>query len=248
MTFHLGYCVICKSDSQKVVVPLHGDQGGPMVCHVCYGKWHAEQGRRRKAGRVVIRAMMPLRALAAEARSVRLESEIGRRGIKLSAAGIAERCGPCPVCGGTDRFSINLKKQVWNCRRCERGGDVIELVRHIDGLSFGEAVRLLACAAPQKPAPGARHGAPGDRNSGAPAQATTQPDNDREAAYRLWLRLWRQAVDPRRTLVKRYLEIRRLELPREAAFEAIRFHPDCPFGPFGHGERFPASRAQYRHQ
>jgi hypothetical protein len=32
MTFHLGYCAICKSQSQKVVVPLHGDQGGPSVC------------------------------------------------------------------------------------------------------------------------------------------------------------------------------------------------------------------------
>jgi hypothetical protein len=56
-TFHLGYCAICKSDDQKVVVPLHGEQGGPLVCHVCYGKWQAEHGRRRKAGRVVIRAI-----------------------------------------------------------------------------------------------------------------------------------------------------------------------------------------------
>src|SRR5436190_10112397 len=90
--------------------------------------------------------------MAAEARSVRIEREIARRGIKLSA-GIAERCGPCPVCGGRDRFSINVKKQVWNCRRCPAGGDVIELVRHLDGLSFGEAVRLLTGAAAQKPAP-----------------------------------------------------------------------------------------------
>jgi hypothetical protein len=57
MAFSLGYCAICKSDSQKVVVPLHGDQGGPLVCHICSGKWHAEHGRKRKAGRVVIRAI-----------------------------------------------------------------------------------------------------------------------------------------------------------------------------------------------
>jgi hypothetical protein len=62
MTFHLDYCPICKSDSQKVVAPLHGDQGGPMVCHICAGKWHAEHGRRRKAGRVVVRAIIAYEA------------------------------------------------------------------------------------------------------------------------------------------------------------------------------------------
>jgi phage/plasmid primase-like uncharacterized protein len=86
--------------------------------------------------------------MAAEARSVRLESEIARRGIKL-APGRAERCGPCPVCGGTDRFSINIKKQVWNCRGCSIGGDVIALVQHIDGCSFMEAVETLAGPAPR---------------------------------------------------------------------------------------------------
>jgi CHC2 zinc finger len=101
------------------------------------------------------------RDMAAEARSVRIESEIARRGIKLSA-GTVEHCGPCPVCGGTDRFSINLKKQVWNCRRCERGGEVIALVCHLDGLSFGEGVRLLTGHAPPSiPAAGGHHGATG---------------------------------------------------------------------------------------
>jgi putative DNA primase/helicase len=59
----------------------------------------------------------------------------------------------------------------------------------------------------------------------------TPPDNAKTA-----LRLWRQAVDPRGTLVEIYFKGRGLELPTEAAFEAIRFHADCPFG----GERFPA--------
>jgi hypothetical protein len=57
MTFELGHCAICKSQSQKVVIPLHGEQGGPQVCHICSGKWHAEHGRKRRAGRVVIRAI-----------------------------------------------------------------------------------------------------------------------------------------------------------------------------------------------
>jgi putative DNA primase/helicase len=52
------------------------------------------------------------------------------------------------------------------------------------------------------------------------------PANNREPA----LRLWRQALELRGTLVEAYLRNRCLELPDEAANEAIRFHPDCPFG------------------
>ena len=82
-----------------------------------------------------------------EARSVGIQAELGRRGITLRGRGI-DRYGPCPVCGGDDRFSINIKKQVWNCRGCSTGGDVIALVQHIDGSDFKEAVETLAGAAP----------------------------------------------------------------------------------------------------
>jgi hypothetical protein len=77
----------------------------------------------------------------AQARAVRIEDEIARRGIKL--AGRVERCGPCPVCGGTDRFAINIKKQAWNCRGCQRGGDVITLVKHLDRCNFTTALETL---------------------------------------------------------------------------------------------------------
>jgi hypothetical protein len=73
---------------------------------------------------------------------VRIEDECARRGIRLRGA--IDRCGPCPRCGGTDRFAINLKKQVFHCRGCKIGGDVIELVRTLDQCSFPEAVELLS--------------------------------------------------------------------------------------------------------
>jgi hypothetical protein len=153
------------------------------------------------------------------ARATQLEDELSRRGIKLSA-GTVERYGPCPVCGGTDRFSINTKKQVWNCRRCgARGGDAIALVRFLDGVGFPEAIETL-CAS--QPGQGNYH----------PAAPTQKLNGNRELA----LRLWQQASDPRGTLVEAYLRSRRLELPYEAANEAIRFHPACPLG----GEHFPA--------
>lgn len=51
-----GYCDGCKR--RAVLVPLHGpEKGGPLRCYVCAGAWHAEHGRRRRTGRVVIRAI-----------------------------------------------------------------------------------------------------------------------------------------------------------------------------------------------
>src|SRR5438034_5110857 len=76
-----------------------------------------------------------------QARAIRIEDEIARRGITLR--GKIDQCGPCPVCGGVDRFSINLKKQVFFCRRCNVGGDIIQLVRLIDACTFIQAVETL---------------------------------------------------------------------------------------------------------
>ncbi len=77
------------------------------------------------------------------ARAVRLEDEISRRGIKLRGRNGALD-GPCPVCGGTDRFAVNTKKPAFNCRRCGiKGGDAIALTMALDGCGFGEAVETL---------------------------------------------------------------------------------------------------------
>src|SRR5258708_5777702 len=93
---------------------------------------------RRKARNNLLR-----RDWIAQARAFRIEDEIARRGIKLNGRG-PERCGPCPKCGGTDRFAINTSKQVWNCRGCQRGGDVISLIQHVDGCTFDAAVATLS--------------------------------------------------------------------------------------------------------
>jgi hypothetical protein len=58
------------------------------------------------------------------ARSVPLERLLERVGHlrKMRREG-AEMVGPCPRCnGGDDRFSIHLRKQVFNCRHCDVGG------------------------------------------------------------------------------------------------------------------------------
>ena len=53
-----------------------------------------------------------------------------------------EWIGRCPACGGSDRFSINIKNRVWNCRGFG-GGDVINLEMHLAGSNFVEAVLAL---------------------------------------------------------------------------------------------------------
>ncbi len=54
-----------------------------------------------------------------------------------------------------------------------------------------------------------------------------EPIADDIAKRNAALTLWSRAVDPRGTLVERYLNGRGLNLPIEAAFEAIRFHSRC---------------------
>jgi hypothetical protein len=78
----------------------------------------------------------------ADARTVRIEQVVQQRKLKLRRQG-HELVGPCPKCGGDDRFAVSLSKQVFNCRHCGARGDVISLVQHIDGCDFAAAVETL---------------------------------------------------------------------------------------------------------
>ena len=50
-----GVCEGCGDRS--LLIPLHGPKGGPLRCPLCVGKWNAEHTRRRKWGRIIIKAM-----------------------------------------------------------------------------------------------------------------------------------------------------------------------------------------------
>jgi len=84
----------------------------------------------------------------AKARAIPIEDEIARRGIKLQ--GTVERYGPCPKCAGDDRFGVSTRKQLWHCRQCGIGGDVIELVKHLDDVDFIAACTTLTGEPPPK--------------------------------------------------------------------------------------------------
>jgi hypothetical protein len=48
-------CEVCGKS--EWLVPLYGDKGGPLRCFVCAGEWNAKYTRRRKWGRIIIKAI-----------------------------------------------------------------------------------------------------------------------------------------------------------------------------------------------
>jgi phage/plasmid primase-like uncharacterized protein len=86
----------------------------------------------------------------AEARAMSIEDVAGLLGIDgLRRAG-REFTGPCPACGGTDRFSINTAKGVFNCRHCgAKGQGVVDLVMWRQGVEFLPALDWLCGPKPE---------------------------------------------------------------------------------------------------
>jgi CHC2 zinc finger len=151
--------------------------------------------------------------LIAQAHSVSIENVLAARGIRLR--GTVERCGPCPVCGGKDRFGVNVQKQLWHCRGCDKGGDVIALIQLIDGCDFREAVEYLTGER-------ASSSHPIQMGSQRPICPRPTPATSTAAAA---LKVWRGGVDPRGTLAEIYLASRGLELGDDIAGEVLRWHP-----------------------
>lgn len=74
----------------------------------------------------------------------------------LTKKGLHEHKGPCPMCGGHDRFSVNTRGvPFWFCRGgknragCNEGGDTVALVAKKNGLTMWEAVEELAGYSPR---------------------------------------------------------------------------------------------------
>jgi phage/plasmid primase-like uncharacterized protein len=82
----------------------------------------------------------------ARARSVDILAVATHCAAQLRKAGGGEYAGPCPTCGGRDRFSVNIRKGIWICRGCAKGGDDIDLLRHLDGINFAEALAAIHAA------------------------------------------------------------------------------------------------------
>lgn len=77
------------------------------------------------------------------ARSVDIAQAAARLpNLKLKRVG-NELVGPCPVCGGKDRFAINVRKQKFICRGSS-GGNVVTMAMHVLGADLRSACEFLA--------------------------------------------------------------------------------------------------------
>jgi phage/plasmid primase-like uncharacterized protein len=136
---------------------------------------------------------------------------VAMRFTALKPQGANECAGPCPVCGGTDRFSVNTRKQLWNCRGCSKGGNVISLVSHALGVSFAEAIDDLAGTAPKNDTP----------------RRKTERDNLGFATA-----IWKETL-PLTAEAKAYFTARDIDIDAAPAFGGMRFHARCPWGANG---------------
>src|SRR5437764_6759257 len=80
------------------------------------------------------RAMNLLELLTRDTRLRRMASTRG-----------GEYAGPCPFCGGRDRFRVQPEQGLWWCRSCsgDRWQDAIAYVQKRDGATFAEACAIL---------------------------------------------------------------------------------------------------------
>ena len=81
---------------------------------------------------------------------------------KIASANGGEYAGPCPFCGGKDRFHVQPNAEAggrWFCRQCtgdpesSRWRDVFDFVMQRDGVSFAEAYARLVDLPPTRCAP-----------------------------------------------------------------------------------------------
>lgn len=128
---------------------------------------------------------------------------IALRGIetrRVSAADGGEWAGPCPLCGGRDRFRIWPEKaheghsiappgRYW-CRQCGIQGDAIDYLRRVEGLSFADACARLGIERPGRAAAPAYRPAPtlADPRDWTPREYAPPTDAWREQAEALLAR------------------------------------------------------------
>ena len=141
-----------------------------------------------------------------------------RIGARLKRVTVNEMAGPCPKCGGRDRFSINTARNIWNCRGCGVGGDAIELVRHILNLTFAEACSFVG---DDRAEMGPRRATEPHWHASPPAPTEHRPDPAKVSQARA---MWLAGTAPRGTIAETYLNSRGLALDATLAGPVLRWH------------------------
>ncbi len=181
---------------------------------------------------------------AAKAHAICIEDELARRGFDYWVKPRHNNFGaPCPMCGGTDRFSVSTKKQLFFCRGCTAKGDVIDLVRVLDGVGYLDAITYLAGAASQRT----------DCSiSKQPPPASKQPNEEAERQRKINAArgIWQRRRPIAGTVAEHYLRLRGLSMDEDLS-HCIGFDPEAhwremPNDPASALLRVPCLLAVYR--
>lgn len=178
--------------------------------------------------------------LIERAKSTDLRSLAERYTELRSCSGRKELEGPCPKCGGSDRFHVTADWFFCRNDKCHpKRGDAIEFLRWLSpGLSFAEAVQQLAGGALPVVA---------TRRPASQQKAAKQQTEDEKAKLALWHkkvnrladeaadRLWGREGEPARA----YLEQRSLDPATWLAF-GLGFDPGVPLANTGGKQQAPA--------
>lgn len=152
-----------------------------------------------------------------------------------------DHAGPCPDCGGRDRFSVHYGKRKFNCRGCgAKGGDALALALVGGRVAFVDAceelsgeprpARIAAETAEERAAREERR-RESDRRQAEEAQAREAEQEQYRARERAACRrIWESGRAPTTSGLGRYFEARRILLPASAL---IREADDVAFY---HGE------------
>jgi hypothetical protein len=128
--------------------------------------------------------------LVDQARTVDMLDVARQHGVELRKQG-QEFVGACPVCGtGNDRFAIQPKRKVFNCRVCGKGGrGSVDLEIFCSGVDYVEAVKQLtgATSLSSHRSPAAEAAAQAEADKRKAEQQQDEAAQHRKAAW-LWLR------------------------------------------------------------
>lgn len=165
----------------------------------------------------------------ADALKTDILAEALKRGAKLKRSG-AEWYGPCPVCGGKDRFAVNIQKRIFICRG-EAGGDVIGLVQHLDRCDFLAACQTLAGRPPphgQGRAMTAAEEVAADarrlEREKASAREAEKEQRRRKRRVATAAEIWAECRPVAGTIAEAYLIGRGIPVPPEGWPDVIGFH------------------------